>query len=170
MPKKSKTVLWQRFLFICYLVLLVWIILFKLQLSFQDIDHIRTINLLPFHYNDGNNARLHLKEVAYNIAVFVPFGIYLCMLAEKQKTIYNFLIILASAVGFEMMQYLLAIGSSDVTDILTNASGGLIGIGLYSVLIKITNSREKVNRVITIFATALTILVIGGLSLLIFQN
>ena len=170
MPKKSKTVLWQRFLFICYLVLLVWIILFKLQLSFQDIDRIRTINLLPFHYDDGNNARLHLKEVAYNIAVFVPFGIYLCMLAEKQKIIYNFLIILASAVGFEMMQYLLAIGSSDVTDILTNASGGLIGIWLYSVLIKITNSREKVNRVITIFATASSILVIGGLSLLIFQN
>ncbi len=38
-------------LFIIYLVILVWVILFKLQFSLGDIDHARSINLIPLHYS-----------------------------------------------------------------------------------------------------------------------
>lgn len=40
------------FLFAVYMVLLVWIILFKLQLSIHDLDTVRNINLIPFHYEN----------------------------------------------------------------------------------------------------------------------
>ena len=35
-------------LFIVYLLALTWIIIFKLQLSFKDLDHFRGVNLIPF--------------------------------------------------------------------------------------------------------------------------
>ena len=35
-------------LFIVYLLALTWIIIFKLQLSFKDLDHLRGVNLIPF--------------------------------------------------------------------------------------------------------------------------
>ena len=40
------------FLFAVYLILLVWIILFKLQLSIHELDRIRSINLIPFYYDN----------------------------------------------------------------------------------------------------------------------
>ena len=35
-------------LLIVYLLALTWIIIFKLQFSFKDIDHLRSVNLIPF--------------------------------------------------------------------------------------------------------------------------
>ena len=37
-------------LFIVYLLILVWVILFKLQFSLSEIDYTRNVNLIPFHY------------------------------------------------------------------------------------------------------------------------
>lgn len=73
------------FLFAVYMVLLVWIILFKLQLSIHDLDTVRNINLIPFHYENEIGMNFHLKEVLENIGIFIPFGIYLCMF-----TVYRF--------------------------------------------------------------------------------
>ena len=41
------------FLFAIYIALLVWIILLKLQFSINELDTIRKINLIPFHYDNG---------------------------------------------------------------------------------------------------------------------
>lgn len=35
-------------LLIFYLIVLTWIIIFKLQFSFENLPHIRNINLIPF--------------------------------------------------------------------------------------------------------------------------
>ena len=40
------------FLFAIYIALLVWIILLKLQFSISELDTIRKINLIPFHYDN----------------------------------------------------------------------------------------------------------------------
>lgn len=71
------------FLFAVYMVLLVWIILFKLQLSIHDLDTVRNINLIPFHYENEIGMNFHLKEVLENIGIFIPFGIYLCMFRHE---------------------------------------------------------------------------------------
>lgn len=38
---------------------------------------------------------------------------------------------------FEIIQYILSIGSSDITDIITNTLGGLVGVLVVSILRKI---------------------------------
>ena len=46
-------------LFLIYLALLVWIILFKLQFSISDLDKVRSINLIPFHYGSPSGPGHH---------------------------------------------------------------------------------------------------------------
>ena len=50
MKKKSYYI--ASILFLLYLVLLIWIILFKLQFSITALDRVREINLIPFYYKE----------------------------------------------------------------------------------------------------------------------
>ena len=77
---KRKSNCFVTILFLIYLALLVWIILFKLQFSISDLDKIRSINFIPFHYDKEIGAAFHLTEVLENFLIFVPMGIYLQML------------------------------------------------------------------------------------------
>ena len=77
---KRKSNCFVTILFLIYLALLVWIILFKLQFSISDLDKIRSINFIPFHYDKEIGAAFHLTEVLENVLIFVPMGIYLQML------------------------------------------------------------------------------------------
>lgn len=78
MKRKSNCL--ATILFLIYLALLVWIILFKLQFSISDLDKVRSINLIPFHYDKKVGTAFHLTEVLENFLIFVPMGIYLQML------------------------------------------------------------------------------------------
>ena len=78
MKRKSNCL--ATILFLIYLALLVWIILFKLQFSISDLDKVRSINLIPFHYDKKVGTAFHLTEVLENVLIFVPMGIYLQML------------------------------------------------------------------------------------------
>ena len=80
-------------LFLIYLALLVWIILFKLQFSISDLDKVRSINLIPFHYDKEVGAAFHLTEVLENFLIFVPMGIYLQMLLLRTKLYVKFMLI-----------------------------------------------------------------------------
>lgn len=112
-------------LFLIYLALLVWIILFKLQFSISDLDKIRSVNIIPFHYDKKIGAAFHLTEVLENVLIFMPMGIYLQMLLSKAKFYAKIMVIAGTSLLLETTQYVLAIGRSDITDILTNTAGGL---------------------------------------------
>lgn len=62
-----------------YIFLLIWLILFKFNINFADLDHMRNINLIPFQESLIVNGRIDLKEIIYNILVFVPLGVYVSM-------------------------------------------------------------------------------------------
>ena len=85
MKRKSNCL--ATILFLIYLALLVWIILFKLQFSISDLDKVRSINLIPFHYDKKVGTAFHLTEVLENFLIFVPMGIYLQMLLPRKKII-----------------------------------------------------------------------------------
>ena len=55
-------------LLIVYLLVLSWIILFKLQFSFSALDHIREINLIPFGGSVIANGKVDFDEII-NISV-----------------------------------------------------------------------------------------------------
>ncbi len=70
------------------------------------------------------------------------------------KRIYK---IFAISLIFEASQYIFGIGASDITDIITNTIGGIIGIGIYMVIERVFKEDKKVKNFITICSIVIMI-------------
>jgi glycopeptide antibiotics resistance protein len=118
-------------LFVVYLVLLAWIILWKLEIPYigAAASLARPIKLVPYFPSGDFNASDPL-EILVNILLFVPFGIYLGMLAPRLRWWPIAGILIASSLALETTQHLLSVGSFDLTDVIDNSVGGLIGFGV----------------------------------------
>ncbi len=128
MKKKNNLLNWLvKISFVLYFFLLTWIIVFKFRIDIRNLRYLRTINLIPFKENA-------LKEILINIFLFIPYGMYLRELTKK-KSLTVGIIILTSFI-FEVLQYILHIGISDITDVMMNTLGGMVGILLISILEK----------------------------------
>jgi glycopeptide antibiotics resistance protein len=151
-------------LFIFYLLVLSWIVLFKtrfafafldLRFSFVSLDVGRSINLIPFGGMLFLNGAPSYNEVIYNALAFLPFGIFICMLRKKRSFASLILPIFLTSLLFEVLQYVFAIGASDITDLIANSAGGIIGAGIFYVMSQIFN--ENVNRIINTIAMVIVI-------------
>ena len=136
--------------FIIYVLLLSWIIVLKFRINISDLKYIRKINLIPFRSNN-------LKEAMVNLILFVPLGMYLKYLF-KDKKILNVLVITLTSLFYEVLQYIFHIGVSDITDIIINVIGGVIGILLINVITKIINKLKCSNLLKRILEILLIIL------------
>ncbi len=122
-----------------YLVLLTWLILFKLSVDFEEICKInyRSINLVPFSESVIVNGKLELSEIIYNILAFVPLGVYIQMFKPDWSIIKKFLPGFVLSLTYETIQFIFSIGASDVTDLIGNTLGGIIGVGLCCLIKKL---------------------------------
>jgi glycopeptide antibiotics resistance protein len=145
-------------LFIVYLLILIWIILFKMQFSFNTLPHFRGLNLIPFAGSVIKNNQLDYKEIILNIMVFIPFGLYLSMIKLNWPFWKKIIPIAGVSLLFELLQFLFAIGGTDITDLISNTLGSAVGIGLYIVFSKIL--KEKTNKILNILALIGTICII----------
>ena len=116
-------------LFIIYVIFLIWAILFKFNISYENIRHVREINLVPFHYENVPQGDIPALEAFMNGIIFIPAGLLLPQ-TMKRKTIIAVCIMLCISFILESLQYMLSIGSFDVTDLITNTAGGTLGIFL----------------------------------------
>lgn len=123
-----------QLLFFIYILGLVWLVLFKLSfhpLAFLEMTNTRSLNLTPLAMSGGR------REVLFNILAFIPFGILLTMNAPKISFLNKLAISILLSFSFESLQYLLAIGATDITGLITNSLGALLGISFYYLLIKV---------------------------------
>lgn len=167
---RRKSCQFMLVLFLIYLILLVWIILFKLQFSIHDLDMVRSVNFIPFYYDKEIGTEFHLKEVFENLLIFVPMGIYLQMLLPKGRFYGKLAVIAGTSLLLETAQYVLAIGRSDITDLLTNTTGGLLGLALYCIIARLLRNRERADKLFLVLAVIASVIVIGLLALLMFLN
>jgi glycopeptide antibiotics resistance protein len=142
-------------IFICYILLLIYI-LFLSRVSSQMT---RSINLIPFYsireYISGSSANLKafaFSNVVGNIAIFIPFGIYLPLFKNDKRVITNLLFIFIVSLFVEIIQWLFGIGTSDIDDIILNCLGGWVGILGYKFLLFILRDEKKVRTAITILS------------------
>ena len=82
-------------------------------------------------------------ETLLNIAAFVPLGLFLRLPAEKPKFVLHALICLLVSLAFEAAQYALMLGTTDLTDLITNTLGGVLGILLCAALERILGKKAK---------------------------
>ncbi|MDO5547613.1 MAG: VanZ family protein [Eubacteriales bacterium] len=155
-------------LFFLYLAVLTWIILLKMQFSFSDLDHFRRINWIPFAGSVVTNGTIDLDEIINNLIVFIPVGGYLGMLKPGWPFWKKVCPIFGLSLVYEILQFVFAIGASDITDLLSNTLGGVVGIVFVWLISK--GLKEKTNAVLTVVAAACTVLVLAFLALLLVAN
>ena len=148
-----------------YLILLTWLILFKLQLPLGGWVPYRSLNLVPFGASLIVNGAVDVQEILYNGLVFLPFGLYLGMLQPRRSWWKSLLVMAGVSLAYETLQYLLAIGASDITDLLMNTAGGAVGLLVFSALFHAAG--EKGIPVLNRIALVGTVLVVAGVSLLL---
>jgi glycopeptide antibiotics resistance protein len=150
--ERTKTVFLYG-VFICYILLLIKILLAS-RISYSGL---RSINLIPFYsikeyiFSDSTVIKkFAFGNIIGNIIIFVPLGTYLLLFKKDKRIITNLLVIFIVSLFVESIQGLLAIGASDIDDIILNCIGGLIGILGYKFLLVILRHEKKVNTAITI--------------------
>jgi len=139
-----------------YLLALLWLVLFKFSFEFSSVllDHqTRSLNILPF----VGSSQKSFNEILYNIVVFIPFGLLLSVCFRRMSFWWKLACVFFFSLTVEILQFILAIGVTDITDIITNTLGGFIGLGLYKVAGKRLNT-EKLDLCIAIAFIVLLIL------------
>ena len=148
-----------------YLFALTWIIVFKMQFSFQGLPDFREINLIPFAGSANVNNQIDFNEIIYNVLAFIPFGIYISMLKPTWSFLNKIAVIAGVSLLFEVLQFSFAIGASDITDFMGNTLGGIIGVGVYIVFCKLFST--KANKILNVLASIGTICIFTLVLLLI---
>ena len=168
MQQIHKTRIFTILLTSVYGLLLSWLVLCKATLpgEWHTLVCERSINLIPFHYDTEVSA--HLSEIVLNVLVFVPFGLFLSMLGVRvwKTVLFGF----AASLAFEALEYACSIGAADLTDLLTNTTGALLGACGYLLLCRFFGNREKCNRVLNILACVGMILFLGLAAVLLIAN
>ncbi|MFE5672742.1 VanZ family protein [Agromyces sp. NPDC056523] len=152
---------WLIGLFVVYLVLLVWVVLWKLQMPYVGEGELRHAKLVPFAPTAEDGAS-EPAEVVANVLLFVPFGIYLGLLAPSWRSSRLAGVSAGSSLALETVQYALAIGSADVTDVVANTAGGLAGLGL--IVVARRRLRERTGAVIMGVCSVFTVILVVAVS------
>lgn len=158
----------SNIVFGAYLFLLTWLVLFKFAFTIEEIPHLRQLNLIPFHYETSVAFITHMKEVIYNILIFVPAGVYFTAFFGERKWWEGIGASFLISLSFEIIQWIFSIGVSDITDLLGNTLGGVLGTLLFVLFGKILSKKRM--RVINVVGAAVEIVGIALLSALFVAN
>ena len=144
MEQKGKKWIWV--LFGLYCAVMAWLLFGQRlgsPLTEEALAGASRLNLEPFsmirHFLRivalSDKRRLvvsALVNLAGNVAVFVPLGIFLPRLWRPMRKIWLFLPALVLVIAaVEGIQYVTLLGVCDVDDLILNTAGGLIGWGLF---------------------------------------
>lgn len=135
----------QNYLLFTYLAVLTWGILLKFHLYLPWPMMYRSLNMIPYaelaRSVDGHS--IDWREIVFNIVSFIPLGMFL----RHGRATKVLGLALGLSVFYEGVQYLLAIGMADITDVIHNTLGAYAGFRLGHGMEKlwrcITNDKEN---------------------------
>lgn len=136
-----------------YLIALIWILLFKMGVEFSYMEN-RNINLIPFSEFLSDTGTGDPGGLVLNIIIFIPLGLYSGLIFKSWSMVQNTGLFLSTSLLIESIQYFMRIGAFDITDIITNTSGGILGILLYKTIEKMAGNPYRAQKWINIIATA----------------
>ncbi len=143
---------------IVYILMLSKILFFKfispLELFSTNRETLRSLSLVPLDsirlYMNGRNfaSPLAVLNVIGNILIFIPLGTFLMVYSKEKSVVYITVTTLLTSVAVEIIQYIFALGVTDIDDIILNTIGGLTGVFLYQILKIIFKSDKRIKGVI----------------------
>ena len=151
-------------LFFVYLFILSWVIVAKMDWNLLKSSNLswinhprvllhpgitwRTVNLIPY-------SNFDLVEVLLNILFFIPFSLYIKMLYPKSSGFRAIIFAFILSLIYESIQYVLTIGFPDITDLIDNTVGAIIGVIIVNCLLLIFKDKLRIYmNIILIFITS----------------
>lgn len=152
----------SRGLLALYLAVLIWLVLFKLTFHLSSILHHqhRSLNLIPFAAPSIVNGKINFGEMILNCVFFIPFGLLLNVAFKKGRFVPKLVFILVFSLAAELIQFIFAIGATDITDVITNTLGGFLGLNIYG-LSKAYIDDERLDKIIISVGLVLLVLFIA---------
>ncbi len=157
----------SRILFALYLFILLWLVFFKFSFDFSWVLAYQTRSLVLNPFADLSHA--NLQGMVYNVVVFIPFGLLLSVNLQRATFWRRLAFIILFSLAIEVIQFVFAIGVTDITDVITNTFGGFLGLLLYDLSNKYVDD-EKLDRFLVVAGTISLILSIVLLGLLFAKN
>jgi len=94
-----------------------------------------------------------------NIIVFIPLGLLLSVNLKRTNFWRKLAYVVLFSVAVEALQFVLAIGITDITDVIMNTLGGFIGMKIYGLCNKFLDE-EKLDRFVVVAGTILLVALI----------
>lgn len=167
----KKLRIWTVGILTVYLLLLVWMILFKGTVPYGGMFLRRSVNLIPFYIRPDAS---YLRPIAHrdwivNVIAFIPLGILADLLNGRHSLWRSVLAGFGVSFLLELSQYATGFGATDVTDLITNTAGTLVGILVYRLLRRIFGERPSV-LIVNLCGTLLPAVVLVLRLLLYYSN
>lgn len=160
LPKKKSDVLFRLlfvFSFLSYICTLIHVTLFKyvpINELFSDNRwfYVQAINYIPFV--DWNLERGGLiRDIILNIVLFFPLGFFLQMINTlKRLNFFQVFIPFVVSILIEIFQYIFSVGVTDITDIICNVLGSVLGgLSYYTFNVIFRKNVLKANKILLLF-------------------
>lgn len=155
--------------FLCFLIILVWLIIFKLTNlnTVFDYHHIFYVKPLSYRFIYGfsfYSAKENLSNFIFgdflpNILVFIPFGLFLPLLVYEHRFLNLLLTSFFISLFFEVFQLFTTLGCFSVGDLISNTLGFIFGYFIYLIFNKKTHFTKitKVSFIITLISLPICI-------------
>ena len=129
---------------------LVWIfsltVLFRNKLTVMQYSP----SLLKLYHAYQNKSLYSLSECISNICIFIPIGFLLCCSFDKMKWWKAFLIGGGVSVLIEVCQLLFRRGTAELSDVVYNTLGCMIGYGVYRAIVCLAKHISRIKQFKTI--------------------
>lgn len=108
-----------------------------------------TYNLLPFatigfYFTGEVPALVAFYNLAANIALFIPFGLFLCSYSSSLWL--KMILPIISIIGIESIQFVTHRGSLDIDDLILNVWGVWLGYALYPLFVRVVQPKGKKDQ------------------------
>ncbi|MBG9545589.1 VanZ family protein [Cytobacillus firmus] len=143
--------------YLCALTVLLFFISRGFWSDMPLIDYMKqSSNLVPFKTingyilamtNESMNLIIPIKNLAGNVAAFLPMGIFLPYFIKKLNRLKSFTVtMIVMILSVEIIQLVTRRGSLDIDDFILNIIGALIGFGLW----KVTTARKAGKNAVNV--------------------
>jgi glycopeptide antibiotics resistance protein len=157
-------------LFSVYLIALYWIIVLKFNITAYHDRVERTINMIPFREAVLFQSPVDWNDTLLNIIIFIPFGLYAGILWKRWSIGRKIALFFSASLAMETAQYILVVGAFDITDLINNTIGGILGLLTLTVLERAFQSTTGAQRFINMVCIVGTVLVFSLLIYMKFNN
>ncbi len=155
-------------LLVLYALCLFWIVILKCNM-YPAVEGTRlTIGKLPLfermHFSLAKFAKSDIPDIVVNILIFIPLGLLLPILKEKNPCIFTASVGILTTIIVEITQLITAIGGFTYIDIMNNSLGTFIGLMLYFGIRKVANERVIKAAMISLIAICSGILIFATIN------